>query len=394
MDIQLSERITHVKPSAIRTIMARALELKKAGHDVLDLSIGEPDFDTPDYIKQAAIKAIHDGFTKYTPVDGIMGLKEAIVGKFARENQLTYEAKNILVSTGGRQCLMNLCEALLNPEHEVIIPTPSWVTYYDIVMLAGAKPVTIKTDMHARFKITATQLKAAITPNTRLLLLNSPSNPSGVAYTRQELTELANVLLQHPHIIIASDDMYEHFMWGKEPFCNILNVCPELYERTIILNGVSKTYAMTGWRIGYCAGNPHLINAMKNVQTQATANANSIAQVAAQAALTGPQNCINEMRDVYKQRHDIVIKEINNIPGIECLPADGTFYVFPCIEKAMQKLGYQHDTEFVEYLLNEAKVAVVPGSAFGTPGYMRISYATKLEILEKAIMRIRKAIEK
>jgi aspartate aminotransferase len=393
MAITLSSRVERVKPSATLAVANRAAELKAAGHDIIDLSVGEPDFDTPDFIKEAAIKAIHEGFTKYTAVDGISSLKKAIIVKFFDENQLDYRPEQIIVSSGAKQCLFNLFTALLNAGDEVIIPAPYWVSYPEMVLLSDGVPVTIATTMQQRFKISAAQLAAAITPKTRLLILNSPSNPSGMAYTRQELAELAAVLLPHPQIYIVTDDIYEHIFWGAEPFVNIVNACPELYERTVVVNGVSKAYAMTGWRIGYAAGPTRLVSAMKKVQSQSTSNPNSIAQKAAQVGISGQQVFVQEMNQEFKRRHDYFVGALNAIPGLECLPADGAFYAFVSAHKLLQNSQIKNDLELAEFFLKVAEVAMVPGSAFGAPDYLRLSFATSMELLQKAVLRIRGAVE-
>ena len=292
MTIQLAQRVQRIKPSATLAIAAKAAELRAQGKDVISFSTGEPDFDTPDHIKEAAIKAIRDGFTKYTAVDGIPSLKDAVCEKFSRENKLSYQPNQVLVSCGGKQSFFNLAQALLNPGDEVIIPAPYWLSYPEIVLLADAKPVIIHTDISQHYKMSANQLAQSITPKTRLVVINSPSNPTGIAYSSQELRAFAEVLLRYPQVLIATDDMYEHIVWNKEGFCNILNVCPELKDRTIVLNGVSKAYAMTGWRIGYCAGPAPLIAEMKKVQSQSTSNPCSIAQKAAEQALRGDQSSI------------------------------------------------------------------------------------------------------
>jgi aspartate aminotransferase len=390
LKIQLSNRVQRIKPSPTLAVTARAAELKAAGHDIIGLGAGEPDFDTPDHIKRAAKEAIDRGFTKYTAVDGTAGLKTAIINKFANENGLQYEASQILVSCGGKQSFYNLAQALLNPGDEVLIPAPFWVSYPDMALLADAAPVIVFAGKEQHFKITSHQLETAITPKTRLLVLNSPSNPTGVAYRRDELEALAEVLLRYPKVLIATDDMYEHILWAKEPFANILNVCPDLYDRTIVLNGVSKAYAMTGWRIGYAAGPAELIKAMKSIQSQSTSNPSSISQVAAEAALEGDQSCIQHMLGAFRERHDFVVAELNTIAGVECLPGDGTFYCFPNMRGAVDNLaGIENDVQMAEHLISTAGVAMVPGSAFGAPGYMRISFATSMDNLRAAMQRLR-----
>lgn len=389
MDIALAKRVQKVKPSPTLAVAAKATQMRAQGHDVINLGTGEPDFDTPDYIKEAAIAAIHQGYTKYTAVDGIPELKEAVKNKFKKDNGVDYQLNQILVSVGGKQSCYNLCQALLNPGDEVIIPAPYWVSYPDMVLLAEATPVIISTTPAQRYKINAQQLEEAITAKTRMIFLNSPSNPSGVAYSLEELKVLAEVLKKHPQIIIATDDMYEHILWSQ-PFVNILNACPELYERTIVLNGVSKAYAMTGWRIGYAAGPAPLINAMKTIQSQSTSNPCSIAQRAAVAALNGGNESILHMLEAFHQRHDFVASRLLEIPGIEVIPADGTFYIFPSVQAIIEKRGYANDLEFSEKLLTEVGVALVPGSAFGNEGCIRLSFATSMEILQDALERLQR----
>lgn len=393
MTIKLSDRVNAVKPSPTLAITARAAEMRTAGKDIIGLGAGEPDFDTPEHIKQAAIKALAEGFTKYTAVDGIVSLKQAIIDKFRKDNGFDYQLNQVLVSCGGKQSFYNLAQALINPGDEVLIPAPYWVSYPDMVLLAGGRPVIIATDQAQHFKVTPGQLRAAITPRTRLLVINSPSNPTGVAYTGEELRALGEILQEHPDIIIATDDMYEHILWESGSFVNILNACPDLYPRTMVLNGVSKAYAMTGWRIGYAAGPAEIIAAMRKIQSQSTSNPTSIAQVAAEAALAGDQSCIQTMLVEFRKRHDYVVAELNGMPDIDCLATDGTFYVFPNVQTVIDRLeGISDDVEFAEYLITEAGVAIVPGSAFGCPGHIRISIATSMENLEKSMTRIREAI--
>ncbi|HRC73557.1 MAG TPA: pyridoxal phosphate-dependent aminotransferase [Candidatus Competibacter sp.] len=392
MSTPLSERVQRIKPSPTLAVTAKANELKAAGKDVIGLGAGEPDFDTPDFIKEAAIKAIHAGFTKYTPVDGTAGLKKAIIAKFQRDNGLTYEPKQILVSVGGKQSFYNLAQALLDSGDEAIIPAPYWVSYPDMVLLADGKPVIIDAGIDQHFKITAQQLEAAITARTKLLVINSPSNPTGVAYNAAELTALGEVLRRHPQVYIATDDMYEHIQWTGEKFCNILNVCPDLYDRTIVLNGVSKAYSMTGWRIGYCGGPKDLINAMSNIQSQSTSNPTSISQVAAEAALNGDQSFIGMMTEAFKKRHDYVHDALKAMSGVKVAPADGTFYIFPSFQQVIERLGLANDIAFAELLLNEVGVALVPGSAFGAEGCGRISFATSMDNLTKALERIGRVV--
>ena len=387
--IRLSGRVNRIKPSPTLAVDARAKELKAQGKDVISLGAGEPDFDTPEHVKEAAIRAIRDGFTKYTAVDGTPGLKQAVIAKFKRDNGLEYTPAEILVSVGGKQSFFNLAQALLENGDEVIIPAPYWVSYPDMVLLADASPVIITAGIDQAFKIRAEQLDRIITRKTRLLVINSPSNPTGAVYSRAELAALGDVLRKFPNVLIATDDMYEHILWSDEPFCNILNVCPDLKDRTIVLNGVSKVYAMTGWRIGYAAGPKPLIAAMKKIQSQSTSNPTSIAQVAAEAALNGDQGCIAPMVRAFKERHDRVMDRLNKIRGVRCLASQGTFYAFPDFSKAIvATAGVSNDVEMAEYLLNKGEVALVPGSAFGAEGHLRLSYATSMETLEKALDRI------
>jgi len=384
----LSDRVNRVKPSLTLVITAKAQELKRAGKDIISLGAGEPDFDTPDHIKAAGIAAIENGETRYTAVDGTADLKEAIIAKFKRDNGIDYEMNQILVSSGGKQSFYNLCQAVLNDGDEVIIPAPYWVSYPDMALLASGEPVIINAGIDQGFKVTAAQLEAAITPKTKMLVLNSPSNPTGAVYSAEELTAIAEVLLKHPNIIIASDDMYEHIMLGDAKFTNILEVCPELYDRTVVMNGVSKAYSMTGWRIGYAGGPVELIAGMRKVQSQSTSNPCSISQAASVAALNGSQECIQTMLVEFKKRHLYVVERINSIPGFKCIHADGAFYAFMDISEAMQTKGYETDTSFVEALLEQQLVAVVPGSAFGADKHMRISFATSMENLVNALDRI------
>ncbi|WP_166258664.1 pyridoxal phosphate-dependent aminotransferase [Marinobacter salicampi] len=393
MELQLSSRVQGIKPSPTLAVTNKAAELRAAGQDIIGLGAGEPDFDTPDHIKDAAIAAIKNGQTKYTAVDGTPGLKKAIISKFKRDNDLDYEANQILVSSGGKQSFFNLALATLNPGDEAIIPAPYWVSYPDMVLVAEGKPVILETSAETRFKITAEQLENAITDRTRLFVINSPSNPSGMAYSREELAALGDVLKRHPHVMIATDDMYEPILWTAQPFSNILNATPELYDRTFVLNGVSKAYSMTGWRIGYAAGPARIIGAMKKIQSQSTSNPSSISQAAAQAALDGPQECVGEMVKAFKERHDYLVEALNELPGVECLKGDGTFYAFPSFQEAIEaKPGVDNDVEFAEVLLREAGVALVPGSAFGAPGHMRLSFATGMGTLKEAITRLKKAL--
>ena len=389
MDIKLSQRVQSIKPSPTLAITARAAELRTEGKDVIGLGAGEPDFDTPEHIKQAAITAIHNGETKYTAVDGTVALKQAVIDKLSRDNQLDYQLNQILVSVGGKQSFFNLSQALLDKGDEVIIPAPYWVSYPDMVLLAEGLPVIIEAGQEQRFKITPQQLEAAITIKTRLFVINSPSNPSGMAYSKSELAALGDVLRQHPDVLIATDDMYEHILWADMGFHNIVTACPDLYDRTIVLNGVSKAYSMTGWRIGYAAGPVPLIGAMKKIQSQSTSNAASISQAAAVEALNGEQQCIQDMLVAFKKRHDIVVEKLNSISGIQSLKSDGTFYVFPNISNVIKGMpGINDDLEFAEALLVDKGVAVVPGTAFGLKNHIRLSIATSEENLNVALQRI------
>ena len=389
LDIKLSQRVQSIKPSPTLAITARAAALRAEGKDVIGLGAGEPDFDTPKHIKQAAIAAIHNGETKYTAVDGTVALKQAVIDKLSRDNQLDYQLNQVLVSVGGKQSFFNLSQALLNKGDEVIIPAPYWVSYPDMVLLAEGVPVIIEAGQNQRFKITPQQLEAAITTKTRLFVINSPSNPSGMAYSESELAALGNVLREHPHVLIATDDMYEHILWADIGFHNIVTVCPDLYDRTIVLNGVSKAYSMTGWRIGYAAGSATLIAAMKKIQSQSTSNAASISQAAAVEALNGDQQCVQDMLVAFKKRHDLVVEKLNKIPGVDSLHSDGTFYVFPNISRAIADMdGINDDLEFAEALLINKGVAIVPGTAFGLKNHIRLSIATSEENLKNALQRI------
>ena len=392
MNVPVSRRVQRVKPSPTLAVTARAAKLKAEGKDIISLGAGEPDFDTPVHIADAGVAAVRSGFTRYTDVGGIPELKDAIIAKFQRDNGLTYDRSQILVSTGAKQTIYNLCMALLDPGDEAVIPAPYWVSYPDMVMLADGLPVTPDATAAQGYKISPRQLEASITPKTRLLLLNSPCNPTGAAYTRAELRALGEVLLEHPRVVIGTDDMYEKIYWGAEPFCSLVTAVPELYGRTVTINGCSKSFAMTGWRIGYCGGPKELITAMATIQGQSTSNASSMAQKAAVAALNGDQTCVAKMNESFKQRHDFVVAGLNAIPGISCLPGAGTFYAFADVTGAMAALGLKDDNAFADHLLTQAGVAVVAGSGFGAPGHMRISFATSMELLEKSLQRIGAAI--
>lgn len=388
MSIRTSQRVAQIKPSATIAVSMKAAELRAAGRDIISLGMGEPDFDTPDAIKQAAIDAIREGRTKYTAVDGTPALKEAIAAKFARDNELEYEAAEILVSSGAKQSIYNLLQALINPGDEVLIPAPYWVSYPDMVRLAGGAPVILNTTLDDGFKITAGQLASAINDETRLLVLNSPSNPTGKAYSAAELSDLAEVLIEHPRVIVVSDDIYEHIWWADGPFRSLGAVCAGLKERLVVVNGVSKAYAMTGWRIGYAAGHRDLIKEMRKVQGQSTSNPCSISQAAATAALTGDQECVRHMCNAFKERHDWLVPALNDLPGVRCARGEGAFYAFADFTAAISALGLADDVALGEFLLEKAGVATVPGSAFGASGHLRLSYACDLDTLEKAVERI------
>jgi aspartate aminotransferase len=388
----VARRVQRVKPSPTLAVTARAARLKAEGKDVIGLGAGEPDFDTPVHIANAGIEAIKGGFTRYTNVDGINELKDAIIAKFARDNGIHYERAQVLVSSGAKQTIYNLCMAVLDPGDEAVIPAPYWVSYPDMVLLADALPVMPFAGPAQGYKISPRQLAAAITPQTRLMLLNSPCNPTGAAYTRAELRALGEVLLEHPRVIIGTDDMYEKIFWAEEPFCSLLTAVPELYHRTVTINGCSKAYAMTGWRIGYCGGPTEIITAMATIQGQSTSNACSISQKAATAALAGDQACVARMNRAFKDRHDFVVAGLNDLPGVSCLPGAGTFYAFADVSKAMAAMGCRDDNEFVEILLNTGGVAVVPGSGFGAPGHIRLSFACALPTLAKALERMKRVL--
>jgi len=389
----LSERAKSIKPSATLAVSAHAAQLRAQGKNIISLSAGEPDFDTPAHIKSAAIEAINKGQTKYTAVDGTLELKQAIINKFKRENSLTYEANQILVSCGAKHSLYNIFQATLNPDDEIIIPAPFWASYPDMAKLSGAVPVIIETTIDDNFKIDAHSLEKAISEKTRMFLLNSPSNPSGSNYTKSELREISEVLLAHPKILVVTDDIYEHIFWGSETFSNIINVCEELYERTIVVNGVSKAYSMTGWRIGYAGGSEKIIKEMKKIQSQSTSNPNSIAQAAAVSALNEKQDFIKDCVNTFKERHDFLIDALRKIDGISVLKSEGTFYSFPDMNNIISRFkSISNDIELAQFFLDKAEVAMVPGSAFGVPGCMRISFATSMENIKEGVKRIKNAL--
>ena len=391
----LSETLSRVKPSATIAVTTKAAELKRAGRDVIGLGAGEPDFDTPENVKDAAIRAIREGKTKYTPVDGIPELKEAIGAKFARDNNIAYEPAEISVGTGGKQVLYNALMATLNPGDEVVIPAPYWVSYPDMVLLAGGTPVPVETRLEDAFKLKPEALESAITPNTKWVILNSPSNPSGAAYTRKELTALTDVITRYPDVWVMTDDMYEHLVYDNFTFHTVAEVAPALQDRTLTVNGVSKAYAMTGWRIGYAGGPAHLIKAMAKIQSQSTSNPSSISQWAAVEALSGPQDHIAANNVVFRERRDLVVSMLNQANGITCATPEGAFYVYPGCAGVIGRTApsgktIECDGDFSTELLDAEGVAVVPGTAFGLSPFFRISYATSTEALEEACRRIQR----
>jgi len=391
----LSESLARVKPSPTIAVTQKARDLKAAGQDVIGLGAGEPDFDTPDNIKRAAIEAIERGETKYTAVDGIPELKQAICDKFKRENGLDYEPSQVLAAPGGKPVIYNALMATMNPGDEVIIPAPYWVSYPDMVLLAGGTPVVVPTTLENRFKLTPQALEEAITPSTKWLIFNSPSNPTGAGYTHDDLKALTDVLLRHPNVWILTDDMYEHLVYDHFEFVTPAQVEPQLHERTLTMNGVSKAYAMTGWRIGYGGAPEHLIAAMRKLQSQSTSNPTSISQWAAVEALNGPQDFIRERAAVFQERRDLVVSMLNQAPGIDCPTPEGAFYVYPscagCMNKTTPKgTTLQTDEDFVTALLEEEGVAVVHGEAFGLSPFFRISYATSTDALKTACERIQR----
>jgi aspartate aminotransferase len=388
----LSKRVQKVKPSPTLAMTARAAKLKAEGKDIIGLAAGEPDFDTPMFIQDAGVEAIRKGVTRYTAVEGTAELKDAIIAKFKRDNELTYERGQVLVSSGAKQSCYNVCAALLDPGDECVIPAPYWVSYPDMTLLADGVPVSVYAGASQAYKITAAQLEAAISPRTKLFIINSPNNPTGAAYSKAELQALGAVLAKYPNIIIASDEMYEHIYWAAEPFTSFAQANPHLYDRTVTINGVSKAYAMTGWRIGYCGGPKDIVAAMATIQGQSTSNASSISQRAATVALNGDQTCVAEMNRAFKARHDFVVGALNAIPGMACVPGAGTFYAFVQAEGAIRALGLKDDNELAEYLLVQGGVAVVPGSGFGAPNHIRISFACSLEMLKDAIHRIERVL--
>lgn len=394
MTVKISNRVAQIKPSATITVSQKARDLKAAGREIISLGFGEPDFDTPQHIKDAANEATAAGQTKYTPIPGTIELREAIAAKFKRDNQLDFSIDQIIVSNGAKQSLFNMLLALLNEDEEVIVPAPYWVSYPDMVKLTGGQPVILNAGAESDFKITARQLESSLTENTRMLIMNSPSNPTGKVYSSSEYRALGEVLAEHPKVVIACDDIYEHIYWADTPFRTMLNDCPDLADRTVVINGVSKAYAMTGWRIGYAAGPADLVKTLSKVQSQSTSGACSISQAAATAALNGPQDCVAEMCAEFKRRHDYLINALNKFEGVDCLECDGAFYAFPSFAGLIERLpDVRDDVELASWLLEHSGVAMVPGSAFGAPGHLRLSFATSMENLEDCIARIGRAIE-
>ena len=388
----LSESLSRIKPSPTMAVVKKATELKSAGKDIISLGAGEPDFDTPENIKQAAIQAIKDGKTKYTVVDGTIELKRAVIGKFKRENNLIYNEKQVSVGVGGKHVIFNAILATINPGDEVLIPAPYWVSYPDMVLLAGGTPVIVECEESADFKILPEQIEKNVTKNTKWIILNSPSNPTGSVYSEQELKDIGEILKKFPNVYIMSDDIYEHVLYTKNKFFTIAQI-PELFSRTLTINGLSKSYAMTGWRVGYAGGPENIIQGIAKIQSQSTTNTSSISQAAAEEALNGTQDFIKKRSDAFKERRDFVVKKLNSIEGLSCKNPEGAFYVFPnckdCIgKKDINKKEIVNDTDFVTSLLENTGVAVVQGSAFGKEGYFRISYATSMKNLSKALDKI------
>jgi len=388
MSTILSNRVQKIKPSATMAVSDKAKQLKSQGVQIISMGSGEPDFDTPVNIQKAATHAITAGETRYTAVDGTPQLKKAICEKFKKENGLDYSVNEVMVSSGGKQVFYNLCQAILSKGDEVIIPSPYWVSYPDMAILADATPVFIKAELDQEFKITPEQLEASINSNSKLFVLNSPSNPTGAVYTKSEIESLGAVLERHPHVNIISDDIYEHIRWEDDAFVNIAMACPNLKDRTVILNGVSKAYAMTGWRIGYAAGPEKIIKAMKKIQGQSTSNPSSISQAAALEAISGDQSFIKMMVEAFERRHNFLVDSLNAIDGVECPQSCGAFYSFPRVQGLIDRLGLKDDVEFSTYCLDKISLALVPGSAFGAPGYVRLSFATSMDNLKLAIDRL------
>lgn len=393
MDVKPSHRAASVRISPTLAVAAHAAELQRAGRDILNLAAGQSNFDTPDNVKAAAHDAINAGFTKYTEIDGTPELKAAVIEKFERDNALHFKPENILVSCGCKHSLFNLMQALLNEDDEVIIPAPYWVSYPDMARLAGADPVIIRTKFKQRFKISPEQLRGALGPRSRLLILNSPANPSGAVYSHSELEALGHVLAEFPEVIVVSDDIFEHIHWSGEAFVNILNAAPRLHERTVVVNGLSKAYGMAGWRIGYAAGPAPLIAAMKKIQSQSTSNPASVAQSAAIAALRGDQRFLRDQNGVFKKRHDFLLRELALIKDLNVHAAEGSFFVFPDMSGVIARRDdLDDDVALAQFLLDKAALAVVPGAAFGAPDCLRLSTANSMEVLQEAMARMRKLL--
>lgn len=392
MQSLLSKRIQSIQPSATMSISSKAKALKAAGKDIISLSLGESDFNTPENVQKSAIKAIETGNNKYTAPEGSLELREAIVHKFQRDNDLNYNIGQVMASTGGKQAIFNLFSAILDQGDEVIIPAPYWASYPDMVIVNEGSPVIITCSVDQDYKMTAEQLEQAITPKTKLLILNSPSNPTGMVYSDDEMAKIGQVLIKNPHVYILSDDIYEHILWTEQGFQNIVNICPELKDRAIIVNGLSKAYAMTGWRLGFAAGPEEIIQAMKKMQSQSTSCPCSITQMAAIEALNGDQSELEVLKDTFKERHDFVYQRLSQLKGFKVSPAQGAFYMFPHVEHAYQALSLKDDIAFAEYLIDKAGVALVPGTAFGSPGAIRMSYAMDISTLGKAINRIEESL--
>jgi len=392
MNNPISKRVRKVKPSATIAISSKAMEMRSAGIDVISMSAGEPDFDTPEYIKDAAKAAMDRGMTKYTQVDGVPELKEAIINKFSEDNELKYQPANILVSTGAKQTLYNLFQAILGDGDEVIIISPYWVSYPDMVLLADASPVFVDTFQENDFSIDLNAFEDAVNDRTKLVIINSPSNPTGISFSRSDYESIGAILENYPDVYVATDDMYEYIYWGDQSFVSFAQACPALFDRTITINGVSKSYAMTGWRIGYCGGPTDVIGAMKKIQSQSTSNPSSISQAATIAALNGSKDEVYAMVEQYKIRHDYFCNALNAIKGFKTSPGTGAFYLFPDVKNVIEEKGFKDDIELSEYLIESANVAVVPGSAFGSTGYIRLSYATSLDQIKEAVERISKSL--
>jgi aspartate aminotransferase len=388
LSIEIAQRLQRIRPSATVSITARAQRLREQGRDIIVLSVGEPDFPTPEHVKAAAVAALARNDTKYTPVDGASALKQAIVAKLERDNGLRYAPEQVLVSTGAKQSCYNACLALLNPGDEAIVVAPYWVSYPDMVRLAEGEPVIVATSAAQGFKMTAEQLASALTPRTRLVILNSPCNPTGAVYTAAEWRALGSVLRTHPRVVVLSDEIYEHIQWTGAPFASFAAECPDLYDRTLTVNGMSKGYAMSGWRIGYAAGPAAVIKAMTSLQGQSTTNACTISQAAAREALVADQTCVRDMCAEFKRRHDAFFAGVSRLPGFRCVPAAGTFYLFPNVEAAIRAKRLTTDVELCERLLDEVGLALVPGTAFGAPGHLRLSFAASTSTLDAALARL------